>query len=237
MVMQPTFIFGAAISSQEEEIIKPSQNQSAIEVSIEVTIESAVEGSSTDHPQNNVTSLSDIKQQEQDYLLGVTACLVVSITAAMSNVLSASSKGCPMPITMMIGGAGALIISLICPFVGDNFPNRFIQPASAAGALPGDLPLIGGVAMASLVGGLLVIYACQVAPPSLVAIVRSSEIVLAIFADYVIFKTTEPQALHIAGALVTLMSVAMMAAADWIQAGKVFEQVVQRNIPRCRNVR
>ena len=71
--------------------------------------------------------------------------------------------------------------------------------------------------MGSLVGGLLVIYSCQKAPPPLVAVVRSSEILLAVFADYVIFQTSSPDALHLFGSGVTLVSVALMAASDWIQ--------------------
>ena len=86
------------------------------------------------------------------------------------------------------------------------------------GPLPDQLPVVAGVAMGSLVGGLLIVYSCQKAPPPLVAVVRSSEILLAVFADYVIFRTASPDGLRIAGSGVTLVSVALMAASDWIQA-------------------
>lgn len=103
-----------------------------------------------------------------------------------------------------------IVHSLIC---------RFIQKSVAGvGPLPTQLPVVAGVAMGSLVGGLLVVYSCQKAPPPLVAVVRSSEILLAVFADYVIFRTSSPDALRIAGSGVTLVSVALMAASDWIQA-------------------
>ena len=96
--------------------------------------------------------------------------------------------------------------------------SRFIEKSVVGvGPLPDQLPVVAGVAMGSLVGGLLVIYSCQKAPPPLVAVVRSSEILLAVFADYVIFQTSSPDALHIFGSGVTLVSVALMAASDWIQ--------------------
>jgi len=89
---------------------------------------------------------------------------------------------------------------------------------TGVGPLPDQLPIVAGVAMGSLVGGLLVVYSCQKAPPPLVAVVRSSEIILALFSDYVIFQTAKPEALHIGGAVVTLISVALMACSDVIQA-------------------
>ena len=64
---------------------------------------------------------------------------------------------------------------------------------TVVGPLPDQLPIVAGVAMGSLVGGLLVVYSCQKAPPPLVAVVRSSEIILALFSDYVIFQTAKPE--------------------------------------------
>ena len=71
---------------------------------------------------------------------------------------------------------------------------RFIDSSvTGVGPLPDQLPIVAGVAMGSLVGGLLVVYSCQKAPPPLVAVVRSSEIILALFSDYVIFQTAKPE--------------------------------------------
>ena len=112
---------------------------------------------------------------------------------------------------MVITGLGTLILSLFCPFI--DLPNRFIlDDVTSLPSLSSELPLIAGVSVGSLVGGLLVVYACQTAPPSLVAVVRSTEIIPALFSDYVIFQTiTDPSMFHLGGSFISLVSVALMS--------------------------
>jgi len=214
MVMQPTFIFDTIMGASghqasENKNDKTDSSTPATTVSFTNLTSDAASAAT---PSGGDTS-------EHDYLVGVTACLVASVSSALSNVLSASSKECPMPVIMVVGGFGTLALTLVCPLIGDFFPNRFIDSSvTVVGPLPDQLPIVAGVAMGSLVGGLLVVYSCQKAPPPLVAVVRSSEIILALFSDYVIFQTAKPEALHIGGAVVTLISVALMACSDVIQA-------------------
>lgn len=206
MVVQPTFLFQNDVTSYD------------------VTNKSDVIG-------NNMTTTTtegSSNHNSDNYLLGVVMSLTCAVFAALSNVLSAKAKRCPLPLFMAVGGLGTLMVALLCPFL--DLPNRFIMqqatpllsstPSSplSSPSLAEQMPYVAGVTVGSLLGGLLIVYACQVVSPALVAVVRSSEILLALFADYVIFQTVQnPSLLHLVGSLLTLASVTLMAASDWIQ--------------------
>ena len=174
---------------------------------------------------NTTNITSSISEEEEEhinssrstYLIGVIVAFVCAISAALSNVLSAKAKKCPLPLFMVATGIGTLILALICPLI--NLPNRFIQFAIVpGGTLTDQIPLIIGVSAGSVVGGLFILLGCQYSSPTLVAVVRSSEILLAMIADYVIFKVMDtPSPVHIAGSVLVLLSVTLMAASDWIQ--------------------
>ena len=101
MVMQPTFIFGSRHETP-----------------------AAAETVTLSEVHNATTSLGSTGGSQHDYMLGMTACLVAAVSSAMANVLSATSKGCPMSVIMVVGGFGTLLLALVCPLLGDLFPNR-----------------------------------------------------------------------------------------------------------------
>merc|ERR1719259_1452576 len=114
--MQPTFIFdtimGTSGASEKDE--KTDSSTPAATVSF-TNLTSDVASAAT--PSGGDTS-------EHDYVVGVTACLIASVSSALSNVLSASSKECPMPVIMVVGGFGTLALTLVCPLIGDFFSKQ-----------------------------------------------------------------------------------------------------------------
>ena len=88
-----------------------------------------------------------------------------------------------------------------------------------------EILLTTGVASLSIVGIFFLIWASQIAPPIIVSLVRSCEIILGLILEKVILVNFMKQSsdsnektlsLLIIGALFVLISVSTMAASDWL---------------------
>lgn len=163
----------------------------------------------------------------RDYMIGIAVAIPCAFTAGLGNVLSAKVTGFNMSLFQIILGMMTMLVALIGPMV--NLQNRFVvsvYPTATSGPVVSELtfreeiPLATGAALGSTVGGLLVILACQQAPPVVVSVVRCSELILALIADHLIFPKEDqpvPGALHISGSLLVMISVSLMAASDLIE--------------------
>ena len=168
--------------------------------------------------------------QFDQYMLGVVIAFSCAFTAGLSLVLASKSKECSNSLLMIVVGFGTLLVATIGPLL--NLENRFFDPLSewettgSGSSLTHDMMLTIGVGVISILGVLLLVFASQIAPPTLVSMVRSTEILLALVAEkvmlvHIVEDDGEVQkrliSWLIVGSLVVVISVAAMAASDWIQ--------------------
>ena len=131
---------------------------------------------------------------------------------------------------MIVVGFGTLLVGMIGPLL--NLDNRFLksvntwEPSIREISLTTDVLLTTAAGILSLLGAFLLIYASQIAPPTLISTIRSCEILLALVSEKVIFIDAMKHDREqrnckmiwlILGALLVLISAILMTVSDWIE--------------------
>ena len=107
-------------------------------------------------------------------------------------------------------------------------------------SLTTDLLLTTFAGILSLLGAFVLIYASQIAPPTLISTIRSCEILLALLYEKVILidvmkhgseQRNSKMIWLVLGALLVLVSAILMTVSDWIE--KFIISVMSDNEPKC----
>ena len=182
---------------------------------------------------NEIYTTKDILQlehQDQDpYIIGVAVGFSCAFASGLSLVLSSKVRSCPNHLLMIVVGLATLLVGMMGPLI--NLDNRFLRtydtwkPSRIGISLTEDMLLTSAAGTLSLVGSFVLIYASQIAPPTLVSTIRSCEILLALLADN-LFLNNERQGGEekhtsmlwlVLGALLVLTSAILMTVSDWIE--------------------
>ena len=231
MVVQPTFLFKKPYSHNqyEEEIMNWNTSEQFKTIKISRNIAKSF---NTSHTREIVLHSGQESPLPYNYPMGVAIAFACAFSASLSLVLSAKAKRCPNHIMMVAVGFGTLLVGLIGPII--NLPNRFVAPMDTfrdASRLQMSFSHVYMVttsaAIISLLGAFLLIYASQIAPPTLISTIRSCEILFALLAEKLalsILQDKHKWGKHngsmvwlIFGALLVLSSAILMTISDWVQ--------------------
>ena len=243
LVIQPSFIFGSrtTTSTKITMISNFTSHTKRLKI-INPTRKTFVQSTYSDIDIDD--SLVNNFEISGDYYLGVAAAFGAAFFAGLSMVLSSKSvRVCSNHLLMVIVGLNTLIISIIGPLL--KLENRFLGKIDTWELSSREIPfsieiiLIVSVSFLSILGVFLLIWASQVAPPIIVSLVRSCEILLGLFLErvilmYVLGKPSQENQQNISmliiGALLVLISVSAMAASDFMtKLMDLFKPVKQKN--------
>ena len=178
------------------------------------------------------------------YIIGVAVGFSCAFASGLSLVLSAKAKRCPNHILMIVVGFGTLLVGMIGPLL--TLDNRFLKSINTWESsmkdisLTTDLSLTTFAGILSLLGAFVLIYASQIAPPTLISTIRSCEILLALLYEKVILidvmkhgseQRNSKMIWLVLGALLVLVSAILMTVSDWIE--KFIISVMSDNEPKC----
>ena len=223
-MVQPTFIFKDVSSIPDAQLDQNNQTFREQRISHKGPLKEYQKISI--HPSNLV---SEVESQNQ-YIIGVVVGFATAFTAGLSLVLASKAKRCPNQVLMIVVGFSTFLVGLLGPLF--NLENRFLKSSdtwesSVEGiSLTNDLLYTSGASLLSLLGVFVLIYASQVAPPTLVSTIRSCEILLALFVEKIVFggfigRGPEGKVQSMAwlslGALLVLCSAVFMTLSDWIE--------------------
>ena len=164
------------------------------------------------------------------YIIGVVVGFSTAFTAGLSLVLSSKAKKCPNQVLMIVVGFSTFLVGIIGPLF--KLENRFLKSVDtwessvAEISLTNDLLYTSGASILSLLGVFVLIYASQVAPPTLVSTIRSCEILFALFVEKIMFGgfigrgpegKVQSMAWLTLGALLVLCSAVFMTLSDWLE--------------------
>ena len=225
LVVQPTFIFKEMSLSNDlnlEETNTTTKKLFAVanDVPVKEYQKIAVHQS----------ELMSDEENSNQYIIGVVVGFSCAFSAGLALVLSSKAKRCPNHILMIVVGFCTFLVGILGPLF--NLENRFLEsmdtwtPSMTGISLTKDLLFTFAASVLSLFGVFVLIYASQVAPPTLVSTIRSCEILFALFVEKVVFGGFvghEPEgkvqstAWLILGALLVLCSAIFMTLSDWIE--------------------
>ena len=244
MVVQPTFLFRKACSANqyEEEIMNRNTSEQFKTIKISRNIAKSF---NTSHAREIVLHSGQESPMPDNYPMGVAIAFACAFSASLSLVLSAKAKRCPNHIMMVAVGIGTLLVGLIGPII--NLPNRFVAPmdafwdASRSQMSFSHVYMVStSAAIISLLGAFLLIYASQIAPPTLISTIRSCEILFALLAEKLVLSILQEKhkwGKHngsmvwlVLGALLVLSSAILMTISDWVQ--KMIDAILKGGSPQ-----
>ena len=231
LVIQPNFIFSQTTFANEK-VMTTNYTTGNKKVEKLYQTNNTFAKSSYTHRNGNSSNNNALDDAGSNaYFIGVSAAFAAAFTAGLAIVLSSKAKSCSNYLLMALVGLCTFLVGVMGPLF--NLENRFLGKIETLDSftegkdnpLTTEIILTTGVAILSIVGVFLLIWASQIAPPIIVSLVRSCEILLGLLLEKVILVDFMKQNndsnektlyLLIIGALFVLISVSTMAASDWL---------------------
>jgi len=225
LVVQPPFIFG-----EQEDSINQSTTANHTVNQLDQSfydLEYSYHQLNQSHTHRQLIKAFKLSEHDSDYYLGVGLCIYSAFAAAMCNILNTKLNrvGIGSNPLMLISGAFSLLVSLISLSFMDN---RIVSGGGLE--LVPSLMLPASAIVTMLAFWFITIAIDLVRQPTLISMLRSTEILFSLFTDS-FYNQEFPGPLKITGSAVVLLCVCGMSCQT--QLGQLFSKI--RNCGKRKN--
>lgn len=178
----------------------------------------------------------DIHEKYPQYSLGVTTAVAAAILGSFADIIIPLAKDMPKSYFLGISGVICFIMAIISPLVRVPNPslNYFHQKVPSRSS--GQLWTLVCVVCSAPITRLLTLIALQNAPPTLVSVVRCTEVPKSMIFDLIMARIpldpTSSFFCRIGGSILVSLSAILMATSDWAETKLCFKSTARNKVKK-----